>query len=83
MPFWPALPPLPRLRVRPLRAAQVTTLEERVEQLRLAQRRQRDRWAAEGRCADCGTDANVVTANSYGEDVSLCDGCRSKRAGQA
>jgi hypothetical protein len=62
------------------------SLEERVAQLQTAQRRQRDRWAEQGRCEDCGTDEDVTgapTSTTSGTTAwrLSCHGCRMKRAG--
>jgi transcription elongation factor Elf1 len=61
----------------------VTTLEERVAQLQAKQRRQREWWAEQGWCEDCGSDAAVEGAVDVVSDIYRlsCVKCRAKKAG--
>ena len=59
------------------------SLEDRVAQLQAKQRRQRERWAEEGLCEDCGSDVEVEGAvdNTSGIHRWSCAKCRNVRAG--
>lgn len=61
------------------------SLEERVAQLQAKQRRQREGWAEQGRCEECGSDDQVEGANEQGFGIYRlsCVKCRNRRAGVA